>query len=186
MEFNTFYEKMKTEFQTGLVLDIMGIKLDGSEGLKKKLKLENLKSTDYVRYIAPDWVAIEFSDILRQIDNLENKLDMNLFEIVNELVKDFVKDKNFSKSSSSIAKVCLQVIRDEFITKYKDTFLILKFTGTTFETLSYYIVIDVKNSDEIFILDTLKNDISNSLPKAICPKIELLSCSDFQGICREK
>lgn len=185
MELEDFCEKMKTEFQSDLVLDIMGIKLDGKDGLKKSLKLENLKSTDYVKYIDSDWIAIEFSDILRQVDNLENKLDMNLFNVVNEIVKSLLKDRNISENPKSVTKLCLQVIRDEFVTKYKDTFLILKFTGIAFDTLNYYIVIDDQNTnvDEIILLDTLKNDIVSSLPKAICPKIALLNCSNFQRIC---
>ncbi|OOF45953.1 hypothetical protein [Rodentibacter trehalosifermentans] len=151
--------------------------MDGSNGLRNKVGLNQLKSVDYIIiHTNKDISFIEFSDLLTQITNLQQKSN-NLYDIIQSVVRNYIKcdlqdnDPQFTKRDiTKITKGCISVIGNELTAKFKDTYLTLKYHSSKndIKNLKYFIVYNDAVNSDIMILDLIKFNIISSIPKSLC------------------
>lgn len=168
---------MDSEF-SNVQLDIKGIKLDGDGGVKAVNSLHQLKSADYLVNQNGECIFIEFSDLELQLKKLKGVERSTIKKLLLELLPLAEQNIHFP-NAKEMDKICFRIIIKEVLAKMKDSILLINLLKYPLcNNYSFWIV--VKNDDEVFMLDTLLNDIKSGIPNILFKQIRLCSLKQLQ------
>lgn len=182
---SSFLENMDHEFpnHTQIIVPRNGYKVDG-EGIKKKCQLNTLKSVDYYEvHEQRGFLYIEFSDLLRQDAQLQERAGR-------------IKDSNLTKKDKKkFRETCFKEIHKELVHKFKDSVMIrilmkdkVKNIPEHFEANGMYIIVVApldpqlekdKAIEILKFLDTLKDKVSQGIPKEFYSSVKILPLDKF-------
>lgn len=173
-------EYMDPEFGAGS-LSIKGVKLDGNNGVKARNGLHQLKSTDYLVQRNGECIFIEFSDLVSQMSNLKALENRNAKD---KVLQEYWLSKLTEKcSEKKLIKLINNIIRNELLSKIKDSLLLINWIGyNKCNTYVYYIVVKDFEHDSVIYLDVLKNEVKSALPSKMCKDIKILTLEKLVSI----
>lgn len=181
-----FLEKFNHEFTDVEAInhDRKAYKIDGENGIKKYCKLQELKSVDYYEdHCKHGFLIIEFSDLIKQNEGLNLKISA-------------LKNSNVDKKEKTLLlKTYFNTINRELVDKFKDTQIITSKIGVHLEnipasfnnTAEYIIVVAPlsttiekgKRIEILRFLDTLKDKVSQALPKQLYSRVKIIPLNTF-------
>ncbi|MBO2680807.1 hypothetical protein I6M56_18400 [Shewanella algae] len=182
---SSFLENMEHEFpnHTQLNVNRNGYKVDG-EGIKKKCRLDALKSVDYYEiHEKYGFLYVEFSDLLKQEIQIQERVErVNLSDLSKRDKRDFLK-RFFNE------------INRELVAKFKDSFIIRRMMPDNitnipdeFDSQGTFVIViaplapQLKKEELIEItkfLDTLKDKVIHSIPRDMFTKVKVTTLDKF-------
>ncbi len=182
---SVFLECMDHEFPDYGQISVprRGYKVDG-EGIKKKCKLNTLKSVDYYEiHDRHGFLYVEFSDLLKQESQLQERAQR-------------LKESNLTKhDKTKLRKDCFKEINKELVQKFKDSVIIRSLMRDKIINLpehfnatgAYVIVVtplgeyekEGKKGEVLRFLDILKDKIAQSIPIELYSKVRIIPLDTF-------
>lgn len=159
-------------------------RIDGENGIKKHCQLQGLKSVDYYEdHSRHGFLMVEFSDLIKQNEGLNLKISALRKSDIDK------KEKNL------LLKTYFNTINRELVDKFKDTQLItskisvhLKNIPAAFSNTAEFIIVVAPLSNTIDkgkrieilkFLDTLKDKVSQALPKQLYSRVKIMPLNSF-------
>ncbi|MDD2864564.1 MAG: hypothetical protein PHC99_07540 [Methylococcales bacterium] len=186
---HTFKETMNHEMEdVDINLSKKGYKLDGRQGIKLSIKVNQYKSVDY---IADDvsLSLVEFSDLYRDQHRVNNALQE-------------VLDSNITEDSVNMIKRTLESqVQKDLVSKFKDSIsIIIQMQKINFcdelshytennsrKSIKYVIVIapfhpSIPNNKRVElarVISQLKNNVTSGLPQAINARANVILLDEY-------